>query len=112
MNDGFLQPGQLGVPHFDAEIAARDHHNVRRLDNAGEIGYRFVPLDLGDDVSFTARLTHQRARLFYITRIAREGDGDVVDVLLGAKADVLAIFVGERRRRNSAALPVQALAVR
>src|SRR5258708_6609159 len=71
-----------------------------------------MALDLGDDASIAPRLAHQPARLLDIRRIAGKRHRDVVDALLRTKTDVLAILVGECRRRNSAALPVQTLAVR
>ena len=111
MDDRLLQAGELGVSHLDAEIAARDHHHIRRLDDADDVGDGFLPLDLRDDAGMPARIAHQGARLLDIRRIAREGDGDVIDAYFGGKADVLAILVGQRRRGDAPALAVEALAV-
>ena len=107
----FCRPGQLGVTDFDAEIAARDHHCVARLDDAIEIHERLAALDLGDEVAVAALLAQQLARLVHVGAVARERDGQVVDAELGGELDVGAILVGQRAGRQPAALLVDALVV-
>ena len=110
-DDVLLQTGQLGVTDFDAEIAARDHHGVARLDDAIEIHERLAALDLRDEIAVSALLAQQLARLVHVAAVARERNGHIVDAELGRELDVGAILVGQRARRQAAALLVDALVV-
>src|SRR5581483_5526938 len=111
VDDGFLQPRQFGITHLDAQIATRDHHHVRRIDDALEVGDSFVPLDFRNDARVPARVANQAARLLDIGRIASERYGDVINFLLRAELDVLPILVAQSGRGDSAALPIEPLAV-
>ena len=53
----------------------------------------------------------QAARLVHVRAVAREGHGQVIHLERGRDADILAILVGERAGRQSAALAVDALVV-
>ena len=58
-----------------------------------------------------ARFTQQLARLLHVGGVARKGHAEIVDLESRSRADVVAILVGQRARRQAAALPVDALAV-
>ena len=111
VDDGLLQARQLRIPHLNAQVTARHHHYVGGFDDALQVGDRLVTLDLRHDPGFTARFAHELPRQLDIGGIARERHGDVINFLLRAELDVLAVPVGERGCRNSAALAIQALAV-
>ena len=111
MDDGLLQARQLRVSHLNAEVAARDHYDVGGVDDAQQISDRFMTLDLRHDPGLTAGFADELARLLDIGGITRERHGDVINFLLRAELDVLAIPVGERGRGNSAALAIEAFAI-
>src|SRR3569833_3109026 len=111
MDDCLLQPRQLGVTHLHAQIATSHHDNIRGVDDARQVCDRLVPLDLRNDTGVTARLTDQAPRLLDVGRITRERHGDVVNYLLRAELDVLAIPVGKGGSRYSATLAVETLAI-
>ena len=64
LQDVLLQAGQLRVADFDAEIAARDHDGVARVDDFLEARNRLAALDLRDDARVVARGTQQCTRFF------------------------------------------------
>jgi hypothetical protein len=72
VNDGFLEPRQLRVPHLHAQVAARHHDDVGRVDDPGQVVDRLVPLDLGHDARVAAGLAQQRARFLDVARLARK----------------------------------------
>jgi hypothetical protein len=113
VDDGLLQTGERRVPHLHAEITARDHDHVGGVDDAGELRDRLVPLDLRHDARVAAaRRAQQLARQLDVGGIAHERQREIVEAVCCGKADVLAILVGERRRRDAAALAIDTLAVR
>ena len=71
-DDVLLQPGELGIADLDAEIAARHHHRVARLDDAIEIDDRFAALDLRDQLAVAALFAQQLARFVHVAAVARE----------------------------------------
>ena len=85
-DDVLLQAGQLRVTDFDAQIAARDHDGVARLDDAIEIDERFAALDLRHQEAVPAFLAQQLARLVHVAAVARERDGEIVDAELARRA--------------------------
>ena len=112
VDDGFLQAGDRRVAHLHAEVAARDHDHVGRVDDLGEVVDGLVTLDLGAQVRMTAGRAHQLAREVHVRGVTRERDGDVIDTPAAGELDVFAILVGERRRGDAAAFEIHALAVR
>ena len=77
-----------------------------------QIGDGLLALDLCNDARGTSGLAHQRARLLDIGGIARERHRDVVNSLPRAKADIVLVLLGQRRRRDTPALAIESLAIR
>ena len=111
MQDALLQARQLRITHFDAEIAARDHHRVAREHDLLEARNRLAALDLRDDARVAARGHEQRPGLLDVRCLAHERDREVVHVERGCQPHVLAILVRQRLRRQAAATPVDALVI-
>ena len=112
-DDVLLQASQRGVAHLDAEIAARHHQRVRGINDTRELRDRLVPFDLGDDAHVAATgFAQQPTRKMDVICIADERQCHVVGALRRDEVDVLAVLVGERRRRDAAALSVHTFAVR
>lgn len=52
------------------------------------------------------------ARIAYVLRRLNEAQGDEIDIVLKRKSQILAVFLGERRDRNSARRHIDALVAR
>ena len=87
----FLDAGELGVAHFNAEVATRDHNNVRGFDNRVNICNRFGALYLGDDMPGAARRGKQVASFLYIRTGAYKRYGKKIHFQFDGQLDV---FVG------------------
>ena len=111
LDDLLLQARELGIAHFDAQIAARHHHPVAGLHHGRQVLDGLRALDLRDQQTVAARLAQQCARLVHVSRVARKGDTEVIHMERGGGSHVLAILVGQRAGRQSAALTVDALVV-
>ena len=92
--------GHLFGREFDAEIAARDHHGVRMLDD----GFEFVEggglLDLGDDRD---RIAECLLGEHHVAGALDEGEGDIIDAVLEGEEAVGDVFWGEGGNRDRAA---------
>ena len=111
LHDLLLQARELGVAHFDAQIAARHHHAVARPHHVRQILDGLRALDLRDQQRVAPGGAQQLARLVHVGAVARKGHRQVIHLERGGDADVLAILVGQRAGRQSAALAVDALVV-
>ena len=112
MQDLLLQPRELRVADLDAEVAARDHHRIARLDDFLEARDRLAALDLGDDAGIAARSLEQGSGFLDVGRLAHERDGEIVDLQRRGQPHVLPVLVGQRLRGQAAAAPIDALVVR
>ena len=111
-DDLLLQAGQFGIADFHAEIAARDHHHVGRVDDLAEHGNGIGTLDLGHQRGVAAGLVQQATGLVHVGGGTHEGHRQEVGADLGGQLDVGAILVRKRIDREAAALAVEPLAVR
>jgi hypothetical protein len=86
--------------HVDAEVAAGDHDDVDLAQDAREIGEDLVALELGDDRQLGGLATQERPDLVDVVGRPHERDGDEVDPVAEAEAQVLAVFVRQARYRQ------------
>src|SRR6185437_16796972 len=100
------------IPHFDGQIAARDHDAVRRIDDLLERRNGLGALDLRDQHRASAGRAHELARHVHVFLALREGDGEVVGLELDRGLDVVHVLRRQRGRRQAAAHAVDALVVR
>ena len=110
-DDLLLQAGQLGIADLHAQVAARDHHHVRGLDDLAQHGDRVGALDLGHQRGLAAGLAQQAPRLVHVLGGAHERHRQEVGADLGRQLDVGLVLVRQRVHAEPAALAVQALAV-
>ena len=88
-DDHFLHDGHaLGI-HFHAEVAARDHDAVGDAQDGVQILDGFGFFELGDYRSVFSGAANQSLRQHDVLGMAHEADGDVVDILLERKGQVL-----------------------
>ena len=106
-----MQAGEFGIAHLDAQIAARHHHHIGNGENTGEIVERLMTFDLGDHARLAAPLAQLTLGATDVITIACEGNRQIVNAELGRQSDVFEVFLRERRRRNAAALAIDAFAV-
>jgi hypothetical protein len=111
LNDLFLQTGELGESHLDAEVAARHHDGIARAHHVGEVADRLGALDLHADERMAAGRPQKLPRLVDVGAVAREGHRQIVHLERRGDLDVLPVLVGERARGEPSALAVDALAV-
>ncbi len=91
-DDGLLHVRHELGRDLDAEVAAGDHDAVRRLEDVIEVLDAERALDLGEDAHVLAAvLVAELADLAHGRAVADEGGRDVVDALLEAEEDVLAV---------------------
>jgi hypothetical protein len=96
--------------NLDSEVSARDHDAVGRVQDGVDILERFRPLDLGDDGNPGFALRDQAPQLLDVGRPANEGQSEEIDTEPESEARVVAILLGERRRRQSDAGEIHSLA--
>ena len=97
---------------LDSQVAAGDHDAVGGLEDGVEVLDAQRALDLGEDRDVLA--TVQAAEVTDLLDglgVADEGGGDVVDVLLDAEQDVLAVTVGDGGQADLDVGDVDALAL-
>ena len=102
-NHVLLNHRHLLGKHLDAEIAARHHHAVRRLNDLLQLLQSLRLFELGNDGDFTALILDELLHLAHIRRRAYERNCDHVDVVLEPEFQILSIFIRERGngQRNS-----------
>ena len=81
---------------LDAEVAARDHDRVERLDDLLERVDGLRLLDLGDDRHATADLRHDLVHAVDVGGVAHERERDEVGAELEAPAQVGLVLLGQR----------------
>ncbi len=110
-NDLLLQTRELGVPHFDPEVAAGHHHPIACPHHLGQILDRFRTFDLRHQQPMAARIAQELPSFIHVRGIARERHAEIVHLERRGRADILAILVGERAGGQAAALTVDPLVV-
>ena len=96
--DFLLRPRHPLERHLEAEIAARHHHRVARLDDLVEMFERLRPFELGHQRHAAAAvLGQQLPRLPDIRRALDEAERDVVDAERQAELQVVDVLGGDRR---------------
>jgi hypothetical protein len=111
-DDLLLQARELGIADFHAQVATGHHHHVGRIDDFAEHRDRIGTLDLRHDGGIATGFAQQAAGFVQIGRRANERHGKEIGAHLGGQLDVVTVLVGQRRHGETAALAVQALAVR
>jgi len=104
-----LDQRHLRDADLDAQIAARDHHRVRCVDDRVEIGDCVGLLDLRDDPHRGAGEVDEPPQLQDIVSAAHEGERDVVDIVRERELEVDPILCGQRRDRERRRWKVDAL---
>ena len=89
-------------PHFDAEVAPRDHDAVGGEHDRIDVLERFVLLDLGHDGNALPAFVHERAHAFDVGRGADERNADPIDAGLETEREVFEIAIGHRVERERA----------
>ena len=107
-DDMLLQRRYFFRVQFDAEIAARDHDAVRKLDNLVQPINRGGLFDLGDK---RAIATHQAAGFGHVFGALDEGKRDPVRPVFDRECQIAAVLFGERRDGHNRIGHVHALAV-
>ena len=113
-NQRFLDPYQLRVANFHAQVSTRNHHHVGCEDHIVHgilIANGFRAFNFRDDFSIAACITSQATRIVQIFAAAREGDRQVVNADQRGSDDVRFVFVGKRFCREAAAQFVDAFIV-
>ena len=77
----------------------------------GQVRDGLRALDLGDQQRIAAGGAQQAPCLVHVGAVLRERHGQIIDLERSGNADVLAVLVRERTRRQAAALAVDALVV-
>ena len=96
--------------HFHAQIAARDHDAVRRVENLVEPLQRARTLDLRDEKRFVAQLACRRAHGLHVRGAFNKGLADRVHAMLQREFQTLAIPLRERADAEIDAREVQSFA--
>src|SRR5829696_8128852 len=107
--DALLQARHLPERHLDPEVAAGDHHGVRRVEDVVEAADRLRLLELRHDERAPAR---HLAPLRHVLRPLHEGHADPVDAGVDRGFEVGAVLLGHGRDRDLGVGQVDALAVR
>src|SRR5207253_1743714 len=76
------------------------------------VGHGFGAFDLGDQPGGTAGLVTQATGVFHVGGIAREGNGQVVQVHFSGELDVGLVFFSQGWSRQAATAAVDAFVVR
>src|SRR5881296_1600719 len=92
--------GHVLERHVDTEVAARHHDRLDRGQDVREVQDALVALELGDDRHVGTELAQEVPHLPDVGRRSYERDGDEVNGVLEAEAEVLAVLVGEARNRE------------
>ena len=83
--------------HVDAEVATGHHDRIDHREDAGKIGHDLLALELGDDRQIGALVAQEFPHLADVGRGANERDGDEIDALTDAEAEILAVLLGQTR---------------
>ena len=108
LDDPLLQRRHRLRRQFDAEVAARHHHAVARLDDLFEPLDRRRLLDLGEQGRLAA---DQLARFPQIVGSLHEAERDPVDALIDCEGQVATVLRGQCRHRHHHIGNVEALVV-
>ena len=111
-NDALLHAGQFGVAHFHTEVPAGNHDDVGGCDDFVDAIQSLDSFNLGDDLSGPTGGLEKRARLLNVGSTAHERHGEKIHTRLGREANVIPVFFGQRWRRQSATLAINALMIR
>ena len=84
---------------------------MRRLDDRIDVFDCLRAFDLGDNLPRSPGLPKKPPRFVNILSRAHEGDRQEIDLEFGSKPDVLPIDIRQCRRRQTAALQVDALVI-
>ena len=95
VNNLALNAGNTLDGHFDAEVAARNHHTVGRIDDLIDVVHAFLVLNLRDDLDVAAVCVENVLNSLHVGGAAHEGVGDKVDIFLDGEENVL--FVALRK---------------
>ena len=96
LDDPLLEERHRRRPDLHAEVAARDHHRIRLLEDLVERVDRLRLLDLRDHVRVRVRLRDQRAQVADVGRRSHERQRDEVDAELERELEVFGVLPRER----------------
>ena len=115
LDHAFLQGRNRGVADLHGQVTAGDHDAVAGPADGFKIGNRLGPFDLGDQPRLVpvldARHVAQLTRHLHVGGGLGETDRHVIGLETHRRTDVLHVLSRERRRREAAALLVDALVV-
>ena len=103
-----MQRRHLCDRQLDAQIAARHHDALRRLDNLVQIGQRGRFLDLRQ---YGGAALRQRHSLFDVRGALHKGQSQPVDAKLAGEFQIRLVLVGKRGQRQHHVRHVHALTV-
>ena len=84
-----LDAGNALDGHLDAEVAARNHHTVGRIDDLIDVVHAFLVLNLRDDLDVAAVGVENVLNSLHVGGAAHEGVGDKVNIFLDGEENVL-----------------------
>ena len=103
-----LRAGDAFLRHLDAQVAACHHDAVGHLEYLVDVVHALLVFYLGDDFNVAAVCVQYFLDVEHILLVAHKGVGNEVNVLLDAKKDVVAVFLGQRRQVDAHARHVDA----
>ncbi len=108
MDDLLLPAGHLLGRHLHAEVAARHHDAVAKLDQLVQAVERGGLFDLGHD---GGAIVDQLLGVHHVLGPLDEGQRHPIDAQVEAEQQVLPVLLGDRRNRQDDARDIDALAV-
>ena len=98
--------------NLNAEVAARHHDAVRRLENFLDVLHALHGLNLRDDFHLAALCIKNFTNRADIIRGSREGGSDVVKTELAAELDIASVLLGDKGHGEIRTRDVDPLVVR
>ncbi len=105
----FLDDGDLGDVHFDAEVAAGDHEAVGGVENVVDLIERLGFFDLGDEVNVGGFVLEMLAEKKDVLGVAYEREGEVIEIVFDGPVDAFPIAIGDGGDVDAAVGKVDAL---
>ena len=100
-----------GIPDFDTQVTTGNHDGIGCFQNAFKVFDSLGAFDFCHQASIAAFGTYQRAGIFHIGTITREGDGDIVCADGAGRFNIFLVLLRQRCRGEAATGTVDALVI-